>query len=142
MNQAESTSAAVAADYRFWTEEKLRNTDTDRQGHVNNGVMSSFFEAGRIELLAAPEIAAIRAATSIVVVRMLINFRKELFYPGTVRVGSCVTRVGRTSIEFLQAIQAANGEVATAEATCVLMDRATRKPTPVPELLRAYLTGR
>ena len=141
MNQAEGTSAAVAADYRFWTEEKLRNTDTDKQGHVNNGVMSSFFEAGRIELLAAPEIAAIRAATSIVVVRMLINFKKELFFPGKVRVGTRVAKVGRTSIECLQVIYAANGEVASAEATCVLLDRATRKPTPVPEQLRAYLMG-
>ena len=141
MNQAEGSSALPALNYRFWTEEKLRNADTDQQGHVNNGVMSSFFEAGRFELLDAPEIAAIRAATGIVVVRMLVNFRKELFYPGTVRVGSRVTRVGRTSFEFQQAIHAVNGEVATAEATCVLLDRATRRPTPVPELLRAYLTG-
>ena len=141
MNQADDNSASAVPDYRFWTEEKLRNTDTDRQGHVNNGVMSSFFEAGRIEILDAPQIAAIRAVTSIVVVRMLINFKQELFYPGTVRVGSSVTRVGRTSFDFLQAIVAANGLVATAEATCVLMDRASRKPTPVPDLLRAYLTG-
>ena len=70
-----------------------------------------------------------------------MSFKKELFYPGTVRVGSSVTRVGRTSLEFLQAIHAANGLVATAEATCVLMERASRKPTPVPDLMRAYLTG-
>ena len=142
MDQAEGNSVSAAQDYRFWTEEKLRNTDTDRQGHVNNGVMSSFFEAGRIEILDAPELAAVRAVTSIVVVRMLINFKQELFYPGSVRVGSLVTRVGRTSFDFLQAIHAGRGLVATAEATCVLMDRSSRKPTPVPELMRVFLTGR
>lgn len=141
MSESEGGVVCARQDYRFWTEEKLRNTDTDKQGHVNNGVMSYFFEAGRIELLAAPEIAAIRALTSIVVVRMLINFRKELFFPGKVDVGTRITRVGRSSIECLQAIYAANSEVANAEATCVLLDRATRKPTPVPEQLRAYLMG-
>jgi len=141
MSKSAGEGTTARQDYRFWTEEKLRNTDTDKQGHVNNGVMSCFFEAGRIELLAAAEIAAIRALTSIVVVRMLINFRKELFFPGKVGVGTRIARVGRTSIEFLQAIHAANGEVASAEATCVLLDRATRKPTPVPEQLRAYLMG-
>ena len=29
--------------YPFWTEEKLRNADTDRQGHVNNAVFATFF---------------------------------------------------------------------------------------------------
>ena len=30
--------------YPFWTEEKLRNADTDRLGHVNNAVFATFFE--------------------------------------------------------------------------------------------------
>ena len=141
MNQPQPRTAGALQDYRFWTEEKLRNTDTDQQGHVNNGMMSSYFEAGRIEILDNPAIVSIRKVTRIVVVRMLVNFRQELFYPGTVRVGSSVTRIGRTSFEFSQAIHSAKGEVATAEATCVLLDRATRKPTPVPDELRAFLTG-
>jgi acyl-CoA thioester hydrolase len=139
---SEIVSAEVRAQYRFWTEEKLRNADTDQQGHINNAVLSTLYEAGRIDLLAAPEIAKIRAATSIVVVRMLVNFRKELFFPGKAWVGTRVARVGRTSLDFEQAVFAANGEVSSAEATCVLLDRAARKPTPVPDELRAYLTGR
>ena len=141
MNQPQPMNAGTPPDYRFWTEEKLRNTDTDQQGHVNNGMMSSYFEAGRIEILDNPAIAGIRRATQIVVVRMLINFKQELFYPGTVKVASSVTRIGRSSFEFAQAIHSVKGEVATAEATCVLLDRATRKPTPLPDELRAFLSG-
>ena len=140
-NRMSQTSTTAPAGYRFWTEEKLRNADTDQQGHVNNANIATFFESGRIDMLSAPAIAQIRAVTRIVVVRMLTNFKKELFFPGTVRVGTRVARVGRTSLTFDQTIHAANGEVATAEATCVLIDKATRKPTPVPEELRAYLTG-
>ena len=132
---------AAATEYRFWCEEKLRNADTDQQGHVNNAIMATLLEAARIELLAATEIEDIRAATQIVVAKQLIVFKKELFFPGTARIGTRCARVGRTSLDFVQAIQAANGEVATAEATCVLLDRGPRKPTAVPERLRAYLTG-
>ena len=140
-NEHGDAPAPAAADYRFWTEEKLRNADTDQQGHVNNANIATFFESGRIDVLSAPAIAQVRAVTSILVVRLLTNFRKELFFPGTVRVGTRVARVGRTSLTFEQTIHADYDEVATAEATCVLIDKATRKPTPVPEALRAYLTG-
>ena len=61
--------------YRFWCEEKLRNADTDQNGHVNNAVVATLFEAGRIELLAAPQTAHIRKATSIVVAKQLVNFK-------------------------------------------------------------------
>ena len=137
----EIVSAEARAAYRFWTEEKLRNADTDQQGHVNNAVISTLFEAGRIDVLSAPEIAAIRKVTQIVVVKTLINFRKELFFPGKVQIGSRISRVGRTSLDFDQVVYAANGEVSTAETTCVLLDRATRKPIPVPDALRMFLTG-
>jgi len=138
---SEIVSAEVRAQYRFWTEEKLRNNDTDQQGHVNNAVISTLFEAGRIDVLSAAEIAAIRKVTQIVVVKTLINFRKELFFPGKVQIGSRISRVGRTSLDFDQVVHAANGEVSTAETTCVLLDRANRKPIPVPDELRMFLTG-
>ena len=132
---------AAATGYRFWCEEKLRNADTDQQGHVNNAIMATLLEAARIELLAAAEIEDIRAATQIVVAKQLIVFKKELFFPGIARIGTRCARVGRTSLDFVHTIQAANSEVATAETTCVLLDRTTRKPTAVPERLRTYLTG-
>ena len=131
----------TTAQYRFWCEEKLRNADTDLQGHVNNAIIATFFEAGRVELLADPAIAHIRRVTGIVVARSLINFKKELFFPGTVRIGTRISRVGRTSLDFDSALFAANGIVATSEVTCVMVDKATRKPTPIPEDFRKYLTG-
>ena len=132
---------AAATGYRFWCEEKLRNADTDQQGHVNNAIMATLLEAARIELLAAAEIEDIRATTQIVVAKQLIVFKKELFFPGTARIGTRCARVGRTSLDFVHTIQAANSEVATADTTCVLLARPTRKPTAVPERLRTYLTG-
>jgi acyl-CoA thioester hydrolase len=131
----------AASEYRFWTEEKLRNADTDRQGHVNNAVFGTFFEAGRIEVLERPEIAAAREGRGIVVARQTIHYRKELFFPGSVKIGTRVRRIGRTSFEFEQVLLAVNGEVAHGESVCVLMDRATRSPVPVPDAMRIFLIG-
>ena len=108
---------------------------------MNNAILATLFEAGRIDVLAAREIAEIRAATQIVVARLLINFKKELFFPGMAKVGTRVPRVGRTSMAFEQVIVSSNGEVANAEATCVLLDRKTRKPLEVPPVMRAFLSG-
>ena len=66
-------------------------------------------------LLAAPQTAHIRKATSIVVAKQLVNFKKELFFPGSVRVGARVSRVGRSSLDFECTLLADNVEVATAE---------------------------
>ena len=138
---SETPAAEHAADFRFWTQEKLRNADTDRQGHINNAVIGTFFEAGRIEVLDDPAIAEVRSACGIVVAKQTIVYRKELYFPGTVRVGTRVRRIGRTSFEFEQTLLAVNGEVASAESTCVLIDRASRQPIAVPDAMRWFLTG-
>jgi acyl-CoA thioester hydrolase len=140
-DQAQPTANDISTAYLFWTQEKLRNADTDQQGHINNAVVATLFEAGRIDVLAGEPIKAIRAATQIVVARLLIDFKKELFFPGSVRVGTRVPRIGRTSMDFEQTVIAANGQTATALATCVLLDRVTRKPIAVPDAMRAYLQG-
>lgn len=134
----EARAASGTDGFRFWTEEKLRNMDTDQFGHVNNSAMASFFEAGRMEIFRAPAVRPLMAGVSIAVVRLLIEFHRELFYPGTVRIGSTVKRVGKTSFEVAQALFG-EGRIASAEATCVLIDQSTRRPHPVPDELRAYL---
>ncbi len=131
----------TADDYRFWCEEKLRNVDTDRQGHVNNTLIAAFFEAGRIEVLHHPDNTAPWTTCGIVLARQLINYKKELYFPGKVQVGTRVSRIGRSSLDFEQVLIAENGEVASGEATCVLIDLASRKPVEVPSSMRQHLTG-
>jgi acyl-CoA thioester hydrolase len=36
--------------YPHVTHDKLRYSDTDRQGHVNNAVFSTYLETGRVEI--------------------------------------------------------------------------------------------
>ncbi|MCK8787211.1 acyl-CoA thioesterase [Roseomonas sp. NAR14] len=125
--------------YPFWTEEKLRFGDTDLLGHINNSAYSVFCESGRVEMLRQVRGGVVMGDSFIVIVRLAIDFRQELHYPGTVRVGSAVTRIGNTSFTVEQGLFGAPGCVATSEAVCVLLGTDTRRPVPIPEAERAQL---
>ena len=122
----------------FITNEKLRNGDTDQQGHINNAKIATFFESGRVEVLADAVLAAGARDVIFVVVRIEIDFKKELFYPGTVEVRSQVVHVGNSSFRFAQSLLSGEDEVAARTAPRVLMDRETRKPVAVPPAMRAF----
>ncbi len=127
------------AEFRFWTEEKLRNPDTDQFRHVNHAAMVSLFEAGRMELFARAEVRPLMQGTNLAVVRLLLHFHRELFYPGMVSVGSMIASVGNTSFSCMQGLFDETGCVASAEAVCVLFDPAHGRAHKIQESLRTVL---
>ena len=135
------TAAPVRGDFRFWTHEKLRNADTDQFRHVNNAVISTLFEAARMEIFAPAEIRALMDGGNLAIARLLVDFRKEVHFPGQVEIGSTVVAVGRTSVRIVQGLFAANGRDchASAEAVCVIVSPETGAPWPIGAELRAHL---
>ncbi|BCQ28643.1 acyl-CoA thioesterase [Caballeronia sp. EK] len=135
-------SAPLPNAFRFWTEEKLRNADTDQFRHVNNAVIATFFEAARMEIFSPPQIRSLMDGANLAVVRLLIEFRTELHFPGHVGVGSAVIEVGNTSFRVRQSMFDDHDETlcATAEAVCVLVHGETGRPHPIAPELRAYLS--
>jgi acyl-CoA thioester hydrolase len=134
-----SRAVPVPTDFRFWTEEKVRNIDTDQFRHVNNAVIASFLEAGRMEIFSTQEAGGSLGSATLAVVRLEIDFLRELFYPANARVGSRVESVGRTSFTVRQGVFNGPDCIASATATCVLFDPNAHKPVPVPSILRDYL---
>ena len=126
--------------YPFWIDESIRNADTDQFQHVNNAAIASYCEAGRMALFSESSLREAIAGLNVVVVKLTIQFERELFYPGTVRVGTCVTAIGNTSFQVSQGLYGFQGRFATSEATCVVMDRAEHKPIRVPDAVRALFT--
>jgi acyl-CoA thioester hydrolase len=124
-------------DYPFWTDETIRNADTDQFQHVNNAAIASYREVGRMALFAEPTLQEAIAGLNVVVVKLTILSERELFYPGTVRVGTRVTSIGNTSFQVSQGLYDGQGRFATSEATCVMMERAQHKPVRVPDAARA-----
>ena len=119
-----------------WVTDVLRFGDTDAFGHINNSVFSVLCESGRVHLFASRLRPTLPPGTIFSIARLTINFRAELHYPGEVRTGTWFTRLGRTSVTVEQVLVSNNQVAATAEGVCVLVDGATRRPTPWPDATR------
>jgi acyl-CoA thioester hydrolase len=146
-NVGETTlpAASERASYTIWTHDKLRYCDTDRQGHVNNAVFATFCETGRVSFLYDKTLALAAPGCEFVIARLVIDFRAELYYPGTVDIGTRVLGIGRSSFTVGQGIF--NGETcaATSEGVLVQMNTETRRGQPMApkmlEWLRERLAG-
>ncbi|HTZ77517.1 MAG TPA: thioesterase family protein [Stellaceae bacterium] len=143
-DRAEKTQppATERDSYSIWTHDKLRYGDTDRQGHVNNAVFATFCETGRVSFLYDEKLQLAGPGANFVVVRLEIDFRAELFYPGQVDIGTRVLSIGRSSFRVGQGIFKGDLCAATAESVMVLMDDATRKAKPLTPQLRQWLEAR
>ncbi len=134
--------AALEADERVvWTTDVLRYGDTDANGHINNSTYSVLCESGRVHLFESRLVPAMPGGHFFVIVRLAIEFKAELFYPGGVRTATWVSKVGRTSLTVEQALFSDGTLAATSEGVCVVMDAATRRPTPIPDAARAVAEG-
>ncbi len=122
-----NSPAPSLADYPIRTSDKIRYADTDRQGHVNNAVFSTFIETARAEIIYDRESPLVEPGTSFVIARLALDFRAEINWPGTVWIGTRVAQVGRSSFRLEHGLFQDDRCVATAEVVIVQVDDATRK---------------
>jgi acyl-CoA thioester hydrolase len=115
------------------TRDMIRYGDLDPQGHVNNTVFATYFETGRVMVLRAPQNLLNPSGATSVLARLDIRFLREMHWPGEVTIATAITRIGRSSYTFLQAIFQDDKCAATADATMVMIDAQTRKARPLPE---------
>ena len=129
------------ADFPTTTVEKLRFADTDRLGHITNTVFAVCCQNARMELLCDPRRVPIPPNTQFVIARLVLEFRAEMHWPGTVEIGTRVERVGRSSATLAQALFVHAACVATAESVVALMDMTTRRSALLPEETAEALRG-
>jgi acyl-CoA thioester hydrolase len=126
-------------DFPARTYDKLRFGDTDRQGHVNNAVFTTLFETGRVSLMDEADRPLREPEFGFVIARLYVDYRGEIFWPGTVEIGTGVKAVGNTSITFIQALFQGEKCVATAESVIVQVDAKEHRPVPIGEKMRGQL---
>lgn len=126
-------------DFPFVTTDKVRYNDTDRQGHVNNAVFATFMELARVELLHHPELGLREDGASLVLARLVIDYRAEVHFPGEVQIGTRVGKIGRSSIEFENAIFQHGQLCGHGQAVVVLVDGQTKRSRPISDTSRANL---
>ena len=117
----------------------IRYADLDRQGHVNNAVFATFSEIGRVAFLYRPDHPIAPDGATFVIARIEIDFLAELHWPGTVEIGTGVSRIGRSSFTITQGLYNAGRAVAAVEGVIVLTDGQTRRSMPLPPQTLAAL---
>lgn len=126
-----------------WTTEKIRFQDVDRLDHVNNVALVTYAESGRVEFLEslAPGMLYQRGAPFWVIAQLTVRFLAQARFPGSVRIGTCVLRIGNSSTTLGQGMFIDDTCVATAESVLVLVDPETGRGLTLPDEVRAGLGG-
>jgi acyl-CoA thioester hydrolase len=129
-------AAPQLEDFPYQLTDNVRFADLDPNQHVNNAVYATYFETGRVTLMKDRSFGLMPQGLAWIMVRLDIHFRAELKWPGTIEMGLGVSKFGRTSVTFDQVVFSEGICVASAQSVSVLIDDATRKPTPLTEEIK------
>ncbi|MBI2826398.1 MAG: acyl-CoA thioesterase [Planctomycetia bacterium] len=114
--------------------------DQDAMQHVNNVVYFRWCESARIAYFGRIGLSDRRGGEHVgpILASIKCDFRRQLNFPDTIRVGARISRIGRSSLTMLHAVAslAQNALVAEAESTMVVFDYHSGKPHPVPDDMR------
>ena len=110
------------ADFPSTTFDKIRYSDTDRQGHVNNAVFSTYLETGRVEFLYDLTLHTLPKGATFVIAALNLNMKKEVTWPGRIEIGTGITHIGNSSVRMYQRLFKDDVCVADAEAVIVQVD--------------------
>ena len=129
-------------DYPHFLSMPTRWMDNDVYGHVNNVIYYSLFDtlinqylvkAGGLDFHNGPVIG--------LAVETMCQFKRELTYPEVVEGGLRVGKLGNTSVRYEIGLFSAGhaAPAAVGHFVHVFVERASRKPTPIPPKIRAAL---
>jgi acyl-CoA thioester hydrolase len=116
--------------------------DNDVYGHVNNVVYYSFFDTAVNGLLVNAGVLDIRQGEVIgLVVETQCNYFAPIAFPQAVSAGVRVAQLGRSSVRYEIGLYAGDAAASAAAGHFihVYVDRATRRPVPLPAPLKAVL---
>lgn len=136
---ARDSSGTDAAEYRFWIDEHIRFADLDLLGHVNNKAFLTYAESGRAAFMMHTGLWIPHGKRQNVLAHLEMDYRRELHYPGEVRVGIRVVKIGTTSLTLGVGLFAADYCAATLTTVTVQIDADSGKKVPLDEDDRARL---
>ncbi len=115
--------------------------DNDVFGHVNNVTYYSYFDTAVTGWLAERSLIGLHDGPMWMVAETQCRFLGEVAFPELVTVGLRLGRLGTSSVRYELAVFRGEADHAAAEGhfVHVHVDRATRRPLPVPNPIRAVL---
>lgn len=126
-------------EYSLETALTIDWSDIDLLGHVNNLAIMRYMQTARVlffeRLGMSPD--SKEQGVGPIMASVQGQFRKQLQYPGTVRVLSAITELRTTSMTMKHLILSASGEVAAeGHDVIVIYDFQRRVKHPIPDSLR------
>jgi len=129
--------------YRAFVDVPTRWADNDMYGHLNNAATYSFFDTAVTSWLIAQGLAGQHDASMFFVAETGCRYHAEIGYPDRIDVGLRIDRLGTSSVAYGIALFREGQDAAAAEGIFVHVhvDRASRRPAPLPEPARRAMEG-
>jgi acyl-CoA thioester hydrolase len=118
--------------------------DNDVYGHVNNVEYYSFFDTVINDfLIRAGKLDIHRGDVIGLCVESQCTFKQSLAFPDSVDAGLRVSKLGNSSVHYEIGLfrSGADDPAATGRFVHVFVDRADRRPVPIPDPIRTALEG-
>ena len=128
-------------DFRHATHVQVRLGDLDPFGHVNNAVVATYVEQGRVLYLRdVLGTGADPVSMPFILARLEIDYLEQTLFDDPVEVGTRVDWIGRSSVHMSHLLTGRDGrELARSEAVLVAFDYEIEKPVPVSDAWRASM---
>jgi acyl-CoA thioester hydrolase len=129
-------------DFPVLRPQHTRWHDDDVYGHVNNVVYYAYFDTAVNGYLIDASGTNIRNLPAIgIVAETACRYLRPVSFPDRLDVGLAVARLGRSSVTYHLAVlrEDENEPAAVGRFVHVYVDRATRRPVAVPDVLRRVL---
>lgn len=126
---------------RYVTQVRVRWSDLDAFGHVNNARTVTLLEEARVDWLFtdASRHGVDRITDGIVVAHLEIDYKRPIGMKLPVTVSMGLTKLGAASFTIDYVLSQAGATAATASTVLVPVDPATFRPRRVDERERTYL---
>jgi acyl-CoA thioester hydrolase len=130
--------------YGFATEEHLRFADVDANGHINNGAFLQLLENARVSYMRSIVRQSLRASGlprfRVVVGRLEIDFKRQMFYPGRATACARLLEVHDRKCVIGHGLFDGDGNcTAVLKAIMVSLNEETNRSTPFDSGVRAAL---
>jgi acyl-CoA thioester hydrolase len=125
--------------FTHWLTERVRWSDTDQVGHVNNLSFGTYVETGRTELLRDLINRNTESRVLLLMAQVNICYLGEVHWPSNVDVGTCILGVSQSSCRMGHGLFVGDHCVGTADTLLVHIDETTRKPSTIEGGLRDFL---
>ena len=131
-------------DFRHFIPMAVRWGDVDVLGHVNNVQYFRYGESARVAYFEALEQEDPRfwKDYGIILANIGCDFLSQLRYPAELRIGTRVTRLGRSSIGMMSAVFHGDLLAAVLRSTVAWFDYTAQKTLPVPAHVRTWVRSR